>query len=162
MKKAIMKRTKNYRFGITLAKGTPVLIHESTDGVLTALLKEDDVVRHGVTPKDFDYLDVVSKKQVSRLKKQIKTVTTKLTVVSIPENALLHGVVKLLEGREAFKDTDSELDENMYAGHIFEDIAGEQAEIEDGHFMKAPQKVLDQLDALAELVSQDYVLITKV
>ena len=96
------------------------------------------------------------------LQEQIKSVTTELTIASIPENAVLDGVVKLLDGREMFKDTDDSLDEKMYAGHVFEDIACEQEEIEDGHFMKAPQKVLDQLDALAEFVSHDYVLITKV
>jgi hypothetical protein len=96
------------------------------------------------------------------LQEQIKSVTTELTIASIPENALLDGVVKLLDGREMFKDTDDSLDEKMYAGHVFEDIATEQAQYEDGHMFKAPQKVLDQLDALAEFVSHDYVLITKV
>ena len=96
------------------------------------------------------------------LQEQIKSVTTELTIASIPENALLDGVVKLLEGRESFRDTDDSLDEKMYAGHVFEDIATEQAQYEDGHMFKASQKVLDQLDALAEFVSHDYVLITKV
>jgi hypothetical protein len=96
------------------------------------------------------------------LQEQIKSVTTELTIASIPENALLDGVVKLLDGREMFKDTDDSLDEKMYAGHVFEDIATEQAQYEDGHIFKVPQKVLDQLDALAEFVSHDYVLITKV
>ncbi len=101
-------------------------------------------------------------KEVNRLKKQIKSVTTKLTVASIPENALLDGVVKLLEGREMFRDTDDTLDEKMYSGEVFEAIASEQAEYPDGHMFKASQKVLDQLEALAEFVSHDYVLITKV
>ena len=101
-------------------------------------------------------------KEVNRLKKQIKSVTTKLTVASIPNNAILDGVIKLLEGREMFRDVDESLEERMYAGHVFEDIATEQAQYEDGHIFKAPQKVLDQLDALAEFVSHDYVLITKV
>ena len=92
----------------------------------------------------------------------LKTVTTELSVVSIPENALLDEVVKALEGRASFRDTDDELDENMYAGHIFEDIAGEQAQYPDGHMFKMSAKALMQLDALAEMVSQDYVLITKV
>ena len=92
----------------------------------------------------------------------IQSVMTKLSVVSIPENALLHGVVKLLEGREAFKDSDDTLDEKMYAGDIFEDIASELAQHPDGHMFKPQQKVLDQLDELAELVSEDYVLITKI
>lgn len=101
-------------------------------------------------------------KEVAKLKKQIKSVTTKLTVASIPENALLHGVVQLLEGREMFRDTDDSLDEKMYSGEVFEAIACEQAQYPDGHMFKQPQKVLDQLDALAEFVSHDYVLITKV
>lgn len=93
---------------------------------------------------------------------QIKSVTTELTVASIPENVLLDGVIKLLEGREAFSHTDDSLDEKMYAGHVFEDIANEQAQYEDGHIFKESKKVLDQLDVLAEFVSHDYVLITKV
>jgi len=96
------------------------------------------------------------------LQEQIKSVTTELTIASIPENALLDGVVKLLEGREMFKDTDDSLDEKMYAGHVFEDIANEQAQLEDVPMFKQPKEVLDQLDALAEFVSHDYVLITKV
>jgi hypothetical protein len=96
------------------------------------------------------------------LQEQIKSVTTELTVASIPENALLDGVVKLLDGREMFRDTDDSLDEKMYAGHVFEDIANEQAEMGGSPFRVKNQKVLDQLDALAEFVSHDYVLITKV
>lgn len=91
----------------------------------------------------------------------LKSVTTKLSVVSIPENAILHEIVKALEGRESFKDVDESLDEKMYAGHIFEDIASEQAQYPNGHMFKMSAKALEQLDVLAELVSEDYVLITK-
>lgn len=162
MKKGIMKCTKNYKFGKSLVKGTLVLIDESKDGVLTAMINESDVMRYGITLKDFDYEEDLFKKQVNKLKKDVKSVTTKLTIASIPENSLVHGVVKLLEGREAFADTSSDLDEKMYAGHVFEDIANEQAQLEDGHIFKADWKTLVQLDALAEFVSHDYVLITKV
>ena len=97
-----------------------------------------------------------------QLQEQIKSVTTELTVASIPNNAILDGVIRLLQGREIFRDTDDSLDEKMYAGHVFEDIASEQAQLPDGHRFKQPKKVLDQLDALAEFVSHDYVLVTKV
>lgn len=98
----------------------------------------------------------------TQLKKQIKSVSTKLTMLSIPENALLDGVVKLMKENTAFKDTDSELDEEIYQGDIFEQILSERALFDEKLGGKTPQKVLDQLEALAELVSQDYVLITKV
>jgi hypothetical protein len=95
-------------------------------------------------------------------RKKLKAVTTELTVASIPSNAILDGVIRLLQGREIFRDTDDSLDEKMYAGHVFEDIASEQAQLPDGHRFKQSQKVLDQLDVLAEFVSHDYVLITNV
>ena len=96
------------------------------------------------------------------LQEQIKSVTTELTIASIPSNAILDGVIRLLQGREMFCDVDLSLDEKIYAGHVFEDIASEQAELPDGHRFKQSQKVLDQLDVLAEFVSHDYVLITNV
>jgi hypothetical protein len=91
----------------------------------------------------------------------LKNVSQKLSVISIPEDALWGEVVKQLEGREMFKDTDDSLDEKMFAGHVFEDIASEQAQYEDGHMFKISAKGLKQLDVLAELITQDYVLITK-
>jgi hypothetical protein len=92
--------------------------------------------------------------------KGIHNVLTKLSVVSIPENAILDSVIRLLDEREAYVHTDSDLDEKMYAGHIFEDILGEQGELE-GSPMQCNDKTMQQLLELAELVSEDYVLITK-
>ena len=97
--------------------------------------------------------------------KGLKSVMTKLSLVSIPENALLDGVVKLLDGREMFRDTDDSLDEKIYAGHVFEDILSEMSDedattiIDDKPLFS---KTYRQLVELSELVSQDYVLITKV
>lgn len=93
---------------------------------------------------------------------ELKSAFTKLSVVSIPEKVLLPGVIKALDGREMFRDTDDELDEKMYAGHIFEDIAGEQSEMGGSPIRIKDDEVLKQLDELAELVSEDYVLITKI
>lgn len=95
---------------------------------------------------------------------KIKTVMTRMSIMTIPENALLFGVEKLLKGRESFKDTDKTLNEVIYQGDIFETIACELEK--DKVFLSAcmmypPQKVIDLLDELAMLVDTDYVLITK-
>jgi hypothetical protein len=80
--------------------------------------------------------------------------------MTIPQNALLHGIEKLLDGRESFKDTDRTLDEKVYQGDIFETIASELDQMKDT-VLYPPQKVIDQLEELAILVDTDYVLITK-
>lgn len=91
----------------------------------------------------------------------IKTVIGNLSIQTIPENALLDGVVRELEGREAFKDADPNNNERIYHGDVFEAIASEYAQMEDSTSpLKPSKKVLDQLDELAELISADYVLVT--
>ena len=90
----------------------------------------------------------------------IKAVMTRMTIMIIPQNALIWGIEKLLEGRESFKDTDKTLDEKIYQGEIFETIACELEDMKDS-IVYPPQKVIDQLEELAKLVDTDYVLITK-
>lgn len=90
----------------------------------------------------------------------IKGVMTRMTIMTIPENALLDGVERLLAGRESFKDTDKTLNEVVYQGDVFEAILGEVLELK-GSPMYPSQKVLGQLEELAEFVDTDYVLITK-
>ena len=92
----------------------------------------------------------------------LHSVIGKLSIQTIPENALLFGVTKLLNGREAFKDA-TDNDERMYHGDIFETLANEIdqfSEIERVHLFGTPKKVIDQLEELAKLISADYVLIT--
>lgn len=55
MKKAIIKRDKNYRFSISLAKGTRVLVFETANGLI-AKTSATDVVSYPVNSKDFEYL----------------------------------------------------------------------------------------------------------
>jgi len=90
----------------------------------------------------------------------IKGVMTRMTIMTIPQNALVWGIEKLLAGRESFKDTDKTLDEKIYQGDVFEDILGEVLELK-GSPMYPSQKTLGQLEELAEFVDTDYVLITK-
>lgn len=91
----------------------------------------------------------------------IKEVMTLLSLMSIPSNALLHRIEQELDGREAFKDTNKSLDEKIYHGTVFNDIANEMDELK-GSPMYPSQKVINQLEELAKLVDTDYVLITKV
>jgi len=93
----------------------------------------------------------------------IKKVSHNMSIMSIPENALLHGVVTLMKGHEAFKDA-TDINERIYQGDIFEELGGLLAEIK----LKNPeskllpsQKVFDQLDELAVLVDTDYLMITQ-
>jgi hypothetical protein len=90
----------------------------------------------------------------------IKDVMTRMTIMTIPENALLDGVERLLAGRESFKDTDKTLNEKVYQGDVFEAILGEVEGLK-GSPMYPSQKTLGQLEELAEFVDTDYVLITK-
>ncbi len=91
----------------------------------------------------------------------IKKVLHKMSIMTLPENALLDGVVKLLNGREAFEDA-TNLNERIYHGDIFEAIGGEIAEMIESDISLGipPQKVIDQIDELAELVSSDYFMVT--
>ena len=91
----------------------------------------------------------------------IKTVLHKVSMTQIPENALLDRVVKELEGRECFKDTDEDLRERIYTGDVFEVILGELGEMEDTP-MYPPNKVMEQLAELAELIDTEYVQITMI
>ncbi len=96
------------------------------------------------------------------MKTGIKKVMQKVSMIQIPENALVYGVEKALEGRECFRDTDDELDEKIYTGDIFETILGENAQMSDNSVLKIKdKKILGQLEELAKLVDSEYVQITK-
>lgn len=89
----------------------------------------------------------------------LKTVLGTLALMTIPENALLDRIVRELEGREAFKDADTDHNERIYHGDVFEAIINEFADME-GTPMYPQKKVMEQLAELAEIVSADYVLVT--
>ena len=91
----------------------------------------------------------------------IKSVLNKISIVQIPENALLHGVVKLLVGRESFIDADSDLCERIYSGDIFEAIAGELAEMKDSPLYPS-KKTIDQIEELANLIDSEYIQVTMI
>jgi len=89
----------------------------------------------------------------------ISKVVTKLTMLQIPENALLHDIVKLLSGRESFLDADSDNNERIYTGDIFESIFCEMFEGIDSGFSTTSEKVMEQLNELSQICDADYVQI---
>lgn len=99
----------------------------------------------------------------TKKKYTLKDVLNPMKMVQIPENALIHGVVKALEGRESFKDADLDLNERMYTGDVFEAILGENAQMPKGHFMRLSKKTEEQLEELALLCGKyEYVQVTTV
>lgn len=93
---------------------------------------------------------------------KLKTVLNKVSMIQIPENAILDGIIRELEGREAFRDTDGSLNERIFEGSVFEQILGEQGEMGANPLRIKEKKVLQQLEELAELVDSDYVQITMI
>lgn len=73
-----------------------------------------------------------------------------IQVVEIPVSYLRKGVLKELSGRGIYIDTDEELNEEIYSGDIFEQIAGEQAEIPENSPLKMSTEDLKQVEELAE------------
>lgn len=98
-----------------------------------------------------------------KAKTKLKAVLNKVSMVQIPENVLMHGVVKALSGRESFCDVDTDLNERIYTGDVFEAILGENAQLRSGCPMKVHKKVEKQLEELAKLCGKyEYVQVTKI
>jgi hypothetical protein len=90
----------------------------------------------------------------------LSKVLHKVSMIQIPENALLHEVVKELSGREMFNDADPDNTERIYSGDIFGQILEETLQREDTGFSPVPQKVIDQLNYLNQMCDAEYVQIT--
>lgn len=89
---------------------------------------------------------------------KLSSVFRTVSITQIPENALLDKIVKELRGREMFTDVDVDFDERIYSGDIFEAILNEYAELEDSP-MYPQEKVMKQLDELAQMIDTEYVQI---
>jgi hypothetical protein len=88
-----------------------------------------------------------------------KYVTNILKVAQISENAIIHEVIEALKDREAFTDTDTDLNEKVYNGDVFSAI------LEDNEAGTQPlsKKAITHCEELAaELEYFEYVMITKV
>lgn len=88
---------------------------------------------------------------------------TRVDMIQIGENALLHGVVKALEGRETFIDTDDTMGERIYTGDVFAAILGEDSQAKKGgHKGITDAKVLEQLNDLNDNVDSAYIQIVMI
>ena len=83
-----------------------------------------------------------------------------IKVAQITSGSLLPDVINSLKGREAFTDTNEEMDEKMYTADVWATILGEQIEIadlEDGAykttFLKS-DRVIQQLRELDKQTEQ--------
>ncbi|HEY4755776.1 MAG TPA: hypothetical protein VIH28_06965 [Ignavibacteriaceae bacterium] len=102
--------------------------------------------------------------EIELVKHNILKSMHKMSIMTMPENVLLDDVVKLLKGREAFKDV-TDMSERIFQGDIFAEISGEIAEVEKSElkgklYELVPKKVINQINELAQLVDTDYVMIT--
>ena len=85
----------------------------------------------------------------------------KVTTTQIPQTALSEWVVRQLQGREMFEDTDTDLGERIYSGDVFEAILCEYAELEDTPLYPQVEN-MKQLDELSQMVDTEYVQITMI
>lgn len=85
-----------------------------------------------------------------------------VSMTQIPHTYFLQGVLKQLNGRECFLDTDNDLNETIYSGDIFEAILSEQEEMKGIILEEKNKDVLEQLEYLAKNISTEYVQIIKI
>lgn len=91
----------------------------------------------------------------------LSKVLKNLSITQIPENALLDWVVRQLEVRASFVDTNLALGEKIYHGTIFQDILIEYYELK-GSPLYPKEKYIKHLQELAQIIDTDYVMISKV
>jgi hypothetical protein len=84
-----------------------------------------------------------------------------ISITEIPKDVLLEGVIKLLEGREMYVDTDCDLEEKIYSGDVFEALACEIAEMEDSPLLP-PLEVIEQIDNLASVIKTELIRINTI
>jgi hypothetical protein len=86
----------------------------------------------------------------------------KVQCTDIPKDVLLQGVLIELMGRENMKDT--EFDEQLYSGDVFETIASEWNELFEAdetyrQRFRISQEMIDQVNNLVEIIDTDLVRI---
>jgi hypothetical protein len=91
----------------------------------------------------------------------LSKVLTTLSITQIPENALTDWVVRQLQEREVFQDTDTELSEKIYSGDVFEAILCEYGELE-GTPLYPQEKQMKHLSDLSQMIDTDYIMVTKI
>lgn len=84
-----------------------------------------------------------------------KTPIHSAKIAQISENSLIHSVVEVLKGREAFIDTDEDLGERIYNADIFEGILSEIEEHKGTTLEpEVDKKGYEQLEELSERLGE--------
>lgn len=84
----------------------------------------------------------------------------RLKVIQLNKEDISKHVQRELDGREAFRDADPELDERMYYGDVFQAILGEHSE---QTLLSFNQDVIDELLVLDKICAEyQYVMLTKI
>jgi hypothetical protein len=81
---------------------------------------------------------------------------TVIQMVEIPIKFLREGVLRVLNGRETYSDTDSDINEKVYNGDVFDAILNEQDGLSSGMQINAADR--KQIEELASDF-KDYELI---
>ncbi len=76
------------------------------------------------------------------------------SLTQISRSAMSEGLLKALDGREAFTDTNVELGETIYEASVFEEVLGEN--------VVTDVDVLQELTLLSQLVMTEYVQVVNV
>jgi hypothetical protein len=96
-----------------------------------------------------------------------------ISITEIPKDVLLEGVIKLLEGREMYVDTDCDLEEKVYSGDVFYHLAYEidemeieaitcmMAEMENSPLLP-PLEVIEQINNLAAIIKTELIRINTI
>ena len=71
-------------------------------------------------------------------------------VASIPRSSLTRRIMRELFTKEAFIETDDETDEQIFNGDVFDEIAGEQAELSEDSPLRLRPSDLELIDKLAK------------
>jgi len=89
----------------------------------------------------------------------------KVSCTDIPRDCLLKGVLTELESRELMQDT--EFNEQLYSGDVFEAIVCEWAELIENdkdsmQIFRISQETIDQVNNLAEIIDTELVRIVNI
>jgi hypothetical protein len=79
-----------------------------------------------------------------------------ISITVIPKDLLLEEVIKLLEGREMYVDTDCDLEEKIYSGDVFEALACEAV------YKYYSLDVVLQLNNLAAIIKTELIRINTI
>lgn len=87
-----------------------------------------------------------AKKDKKAIKQKYSEVAEKMKMLQISNNAIQEGIIKLMHGKEEFKDTNASIDDLIYSGGVFQEILHESRD--ENMKPQLSEKILGQLTEL--------------